>query len=331
MEIKVNKNVLISTYADTAYLFTLLNEDNNWFYNYYTQMLCENDGDINFYAKTYDACFLIDYIPFYWREKSVNDNIIKLLISWINKGYCAIIELNQKFVPDRISYGKFDFQHSNMIFGYDTNKQIFNIIGFNQSRLFRDSLVSFDQVIEGFRTIDDYLLPIRFVKQRENMNYQIDWNKIYYDINSYINCGKDDANYGRVLFGLDVIRHLKRKLDDMATGKKPKDARQISVIRDQKIMMLNKIQYFVKSGIDFERNNIVELFEHIKEILVNSVNIYLKFEITNKCNYIEKIKEKIDHVISLEKELYPIVARGIKKHMEKIKWDKPIGFNGEIF
>lgn len=70
-----------------------------------------------------------------------------------------------------------------MIFGYDTNKQIFNIIGFNQSRLFRDSLVSFDQVIEGFRTIDDYLLPIRFVKQRENMNYQIDWNKIYYDIN----------------------------------------------------------------------------------------------------------------------------------------------------
>lgn len=39
MEIKVNKNVLISTYADTAYLFALLNEDNNWFYNYYTQML----------------------------------------------------------------------------------------------------------------------------------------------------------------------------------------------------------------------------------------------------------------------------------------------------
>jgi len=329
----VNENLIVTTYANIAHLQSIF--DNNYYDKYmlnnYIQLFYSyNEIDkhcFTFYANTYETCKFVEYNTYYWGFETVDDGLINLLIEKIEEGYYIIIELNELYVPNRDPYCKYHRQHANFIYGYSKNKQIFNTKGY-LDRQFIPSTITFDEIVKAYKTID-HDLPIRFIKLN-NTNYEIDWGKITYDFEEYLNSGQSEQMHGKgVLFGIDVVSKFIGVLCNSKGGEKYNDIRPISIIKDQKNSVLKKIYKLNDMRIINLPDDSLNTFNDIYNTCVQCLNLHIKYNITNDSKHIMKIIDNLERIIEQERSILPAVIKQLNEHLHKINWSKPLGFNEE--
>lgn len=225
------------------------------------------------------------------------------------------------------------YEHSMMIYGFDDASKLFQIVGFNKNRNYRSSIASFDDVAKGFYSLkDNKHIPLRLLKYKDRVDYQIDWKKIEYDLQAYIESGSREQMYrvGERLFGIGVVDKAKEGIINEIEGTTVLlDPRPMSLLRDHKLIMLEKIKHFVSLGVPFSDSEIIEKFMKIKDLACVCMNLLLKYEITKDKKVLERLVCMLDDIVFEEKKVYTVVSLAIKKYMQDINWTKPIGFNGD--
>ena len=59
------------------------------------------------------------------------ESLISRIKKCIDKGYYIYICVNEKYIPKRLAYKKFNYSHHLYIYGYDDSEQYFYTLGYN--------------------------------------------------------------------------------------------------------------------------------------------------------------------------------------------------------
>lgn len=331
VEISIDASPITVTYADTSYMMSVLNKNKPWFYTHYTQLYYETG--FTFYTRGYDMCPLITCELYSWEEGRDKKNLIAILKEKLDEGYCIVIELNQFYIPNGPTYMEYDCEHSSMIYGYDDEREIFQLMGFNRRRNYESSIVSYNDVLRAFCSLkENKQMPLRFLKYKSDVNYQIDWRKIEYDFAAYIDGGAKERLYrmdGR-LYGIDVMGKMKEELRRLINKEVTStDPRPLSFIQDHKTIMLKKIEYFASLGMKFLHNDVIEKYAQIRNLSLICMRMFIKYESTKDKNILDRIINYLNDIEHKERMIYPIVSKAISQYLTDISWDKEIGFNGD--
>ena len=88
-------------------------------------------------------------LPKYLLES--RDDILELMLQLLeNKSY-ILTKSNEYYIPDRNAYKKFNFDHENLVYGFDMEKQQFNIASYKSDGYYGGSLISFDEYFDALK------------------------------------------------------------------------------------------------------------------------------------------------------------------------------------
>ena len=143
-------------------LFYHENDYNGVYLDYY---VCPRKGIDASYG---NACQFLDteYIDY----DILSKNIHSYIESSVESEYYLSIFLNEYYIPNRKAYMSYDYNHYNLILGYDTEKQEYKILGYNSIGKLCCSTISYE-------TLETALYPNEVIRYHYKVNsYQYKFN-----------------------------------------------------------------------------------------------------------------------------------------------------------
>lgn len=306
----------------------------NWLATNFIQLYCYKDFDIHAIPLNYNAGLYLndDFYSFcpYLRVQNIkysllkknNISITKFIIEALNDDNYVDVYLNEYYVPQGKGYGKYDYYHGNMIYGYDLQTEIFNIVGYDENSLVRHSEITFKQfekaIIEDGREGWYRTGLLSIFKLHPYFTYTFNVKLMITQLEDYIN-SKNSLNGfylmenedSRVVHGISVYDYLKENITNFQ-----RDVRPLHVIWEHKKMMLIRLNYLKFHNLinnnDFEF--LYSEYSSIERIAVQTRNLQLKNNLGSKMNYMELIKKNIEIIKSREMNTIPILIEACRKN-----------------
>jgi hypothetical protein len=140
-----------------------------WLYNHFIELhfkLKDDYTTFNFVDSEFPSHDGEPYVPFLKHttvlKKSIQEPIVDYLIRQIDDGVYVYGSFNKFFVPHTFYYQRYSFIHPLMVYGYDREEKQFYIKNFNESFVYSDSVVSFEQLEDAYYCVDEARLEPRY-------------------------------------------------------------------------------------------------------------------------------------------------------------------------
>lgn len=326
----MKKNELASTYLrgypDYAYpLGIILAEKDgyNWLYENFISVYYDKNDMYNPYRFFYSDHFFCTWntdFPFINYSRMQYDLIPdisvlnKMIVDTIDRGGFVQIYLNEKYIPNRITYGEEDYNHINLIQGYDDTGYI--ILGYDDKLQYGESIVPYEVFNESVQHMKDdknefwYKKIVFFFKDRDHIEWDFSLERMQQKLKEYLESTNDIISYGNVLYnyqrltlGMKTYDKLIEYFDDVVINHpeinyvKPlrimyehkllmKDrfifinedetASQFNEIANMLNTLLMKIIYLQKKGPDAILSTIKETLTKVKDAETKCLTEYLK-------------------------------------------------------
>lgn len=302
-----------SVYMGIALCSPVKNAYLNWITTNFIQLYCYKDFDLhaiplNFSTGIYLNDDFYSFCPYlrvqnikYSLLKKNNINIIKFIISALDDDNYVDVFLNEYFVPQGNGFEKYEYQHGNMIYGYDLQGETFNIVGYNEHSLIRHSVLSFkqleDAIIEdgregwyriGLLSIFKFHPYVTFTFNLDLMLKQLE--DYLYAKNSLEGCSIMENNEPRIAHGIDVYDYLIINISLF-----PSDIRPLHVIWEHKKIMLLRLKYlkfYDYINID-DFQFLYSEYSSIERLAMQTRNLQMKNILKFNDANIEKIQKKL--------------------------------------
>ena len=324
------ENPIIAPYSHHAHLLSILPENrqtSEWIYSNYIQLYINKDldqsawGDFYFLmpyeAKVMENCPLIETQKM--KESFIDDNgidIIQYLKYLIDNDFFIHMMINYKYISKSRFYEKNDKRHDCMVIGYDEEKQLIYCSDFMFENLsyctkactfdeFRNAYYN-DFLKNEYSYLDHMIYSYRYIKDKK---IAYDPKNILYWISCYMNGiipeywkGVHAAEEDELAFGIDfyevLCEYYQKHLDDTDFWL---DNRFICVLRDHKIMMIQRLLFLQKED---EYRTYIEGFQFLLEKLNLLINITLKYRMSHKKSILENIIAKLQEYKQMELDLF---------------------------
>lgn len=290
----------------------------NWYFMNYIQIhCCENlynfsDGDpIDFFlpmVKNYRNNLVHPMLDFYIMDKSIlvdiGTDIVQYAKTLINNGIYLEILLNERYIPNRWEYQKTDYDHLNLIYGYDDTQCTFKILGVSKYGKPQISIMLYDELLIAFNTCKKNE-PITGIK------YETDYSPIEFNIynmctflKDYINSTNSSNVYLAVrpkskrIFGISVYDVILKNENNFKAYLK--DLRIAHILCEHLECMCRRLLFLNKRGyLELERyQNLDNDFKLLLDLSLINLNLALK----NKINPSEDIQNTIKNNLYIIKE-----------------------------
>jgi hypothetical protein len=210
-------------YNSTAFPLSILECKKSHFgsfiINRYIQVVYDrnDNGFLNYYEdKPYyfwNCFYTKSKRKIHFRKNNLQDYIE----SQIDKGFYIVSYFNEYYIPQRLSFEKYNFLHDNMIYGYDNTH--FYVLGYDNKRFYSSIKVSKEKICKSFfsyeRASDDRDLSnfIFCIKPKDSFEENIQIASIKNSIQNYLNCIDPQENlnvevYANSIFGLNAFLHF---------------------------------------------------------------------------------------------------------------------------
>lgn len=304
---------------------------NPFFYDFFVsniQLCCTTDTMIiaphfESYERVFSTSLQSMQVPMSMLEIS-NKEIVNYFVNLIENKYYINLGLNEYYIPGRSSYHIEKYIHVNFVYGVDTTRKIFYVLGFDT--VLKYSKVSYDEF---------YLALQREIGPTTKMNlYKYDSKRYPYKFNvdmaiktleAYIegeNCvtisstrriyidEKEPLVYGMKIY--DFIIEQEINLEKFI-----KDRRVIYQIYEHITIMIKFCEFIRYIGL-LENNkyqSIVSGFQKAEQEATIILNMILKNNRVNGNNILQKIKEKMERLRNCDKQ----VMQELLKELKNIK------------
>jgi len=177
----------------------------NWLYSNHLQIFCcdtfsGNCPPIEYFfpmdpdGMTKDNPFIHEYQLPYSLVESQNIRLTELIHYCIDHNIYLDLSLNEKYLDNRWAYNRCDFEHYNMIFGYNEDENTVSIFGYNKASKVSASLVDYNSILTAFEKSEkrDLILRKHEIKYSpEELNVVM----IKHLIVDYLNCRDSSWRY----------------------------------------------------------------------------------------------------------------------------------------
>lgn len=318
---------MITSWQWHATLFSIIGDDERareWIYSNYIQLRCYNIEEIF----TGDEMLLADMMPGSSSIKECPYLLFSLMTKEQVESYCGdIITFIIKTIDlGGYVYGVFDeakilcdtgadykFPHELFIFGYDKDKQEFNVGDFTFGDHYSYTTVSFEDVKKGYDIItaaDDHMFKDDYKGRRglyviqknlEEEYYKIDTKFIKDTLVEYLEA-KDSKNHYRMMrnrftdtvFGVNVYDAVLKQIGIQLSGDDPDfDIRALHLVYDHKVLMNERIKYLMEKGILEYNSEILDSYMEVVNLMLTARNLLIKCSITGKVDCLDRFEKYI--------------------------------------
>lgn len=226
-------------------------------------------------------------------------DIIGIIRYMIDHGNYIMGLLNEKYLPMKKAYGKYDFVHDFLIYGYDDNNRVFRSAGYTSRGHYELYDMSYDDYLQSMKGFCFSRFAIYFHKIATDHTAKLDVSSIKSKIEKYLN-STDDSD-GKDLYGIGVWSKLARSIrDEIDRGI---DIRFTRSFMEHKSLMSHRLNYLTDKGIIADE----AIFRRYSESVVTPANkVYLlsmKYNMTNREELRNNISERILQIADAEKDI----------------------------
>lgn len=296
-----------------------------WFYSNYIQLLCQetpSDGQNQFhfdffpmYYNHVDVPWL--YGPHFFDKDTVfncNIDINQLIIQYIDRDYYLYAVVDEFFIPNRSSYQTRHYYHDNLVYGYDTERKMFNIAGFDDRFLrVSESEVDFMEYHNAFmskESLSPWRKRVTCFKKSDPYQYDLDLKLISEFLNEYL-LSIDSSHRLRMVhnpennitYGMKVYECLRRYLElvlmDQIGGN---IVLPVNIFCEHKACMLLRLKYMEENGYLDNGGLIYERYQNIERNFLIARNLMIKYTGSKNQRDISRVIDIVHKMESEERE-----------------------------
>jgi hypothetical protein len=233
------------------------------------------------------------------------------IAAMLRQGFGLTCWMNEKHIPNRHAYQRYDNIHDNMIVGYDKPNQTVLIIGYSPVGRYEATTLKKDLLILSLLTNKQTTVALNFIRPNPAFTPVFDANSVRMQIEHYLKSTSIDELGHSEFYG---IKEWKTGID--ATNSlanfpirelKYYDLRTYSFLRDRIELMTRRIKYMQEIGFRMNNNGIIEEMERMRRISIATHLLALKYNLTPQNKYIDTIRDNIHEIVRLESNLLPAV------------------------
>ena len=299
----------------------------NYVYNNYIQLFfkIEKKGQATFdyvFPKykdlsTFRTCS-VDKPTFTINSINIKNFIIRGLLC---KKY-IITSVDEYYIPNRPAYNKFNFGHDVLLYGYDSQNNIFHIIGYTDSGYYQPSTINCDEFVIAY--LNSYgNKSIELVETVSYYHHRIEKDLIIASLEDYINSGNKSRLFDKSkwledgeTYGIETLDKVKTYLNDVANSQINSDKRILYTLMEHKKIMLDRYKHLLDYKIIDENKEIEKMLCEIYDKSRISFNLFLKYLISEDISILSRIGKIIDCIKSIEIKVIPQFINIIKRGVE---------------
>lgn len=300
----------------------------NYVYNNYIQLFfkIEKKGQVTFdyvFPKykdlsTFRTCS-IDKPTFTINSINIKDFIIRGLLC---KKY-IITSVDEYYIPNRPAYKKFHFGHDILLYGYNSENNTFNIIGYTDSGYYQPSTIDcFEFVIAYLNSYGNK--SIELVETVSYYHHRIEKDLIIASLEDYISSGNKSRLFDKSkwledgeTYGIKTIDKIKIYLDKLVNDRIDLDIRVMYTLMEHKRLMLERYEHLLHYEFITVDTELKKMLMDIYDMSRVGFNLFLKCIIppffSQKDVNIYRINIILDNIKKLELEAIPRFIKMVKE------------------
>ena len=235
--------------------------------------------------------------------ENLSIDIMKTIKCLMDNGYYIHGSYNEKYIPSKQSYLKYDFMHDYILIGYEDTGILYSV-GYTNSGKYEEFTIMYDEYLDSLINSTNSFIDINTCKYHSEGNFSFNKAGFIQELSDYINSTIFNSAYSDRIYGMKAIEALK---EFTVSNDFKIDIRYMRVFMEHKHLMFLRINYVYQDKV----NDIAEKYKEVSEEANKIYLLSLKYNITKNKNLLKKIKEKFNLILDLEKQLLPAVLKYI--------------------
>lgn len=264
-----------------------------------------NDGKI----KCVPFCIEREHVVIYNGER-----IFDFFEDLISSGYYITGIFNERYIPKMSAYGRYDFPHTYLLYGFDKTNKTFYSAGFLKNNQYEKYSIHYNDFYKSMCETTQNGIHVDALKYDESADYIVNYPRVIQVFEDYINSENNmRSGYPKEeLFGLDALRALTRYYSEWMLNDSDRfDIRYTRGLADSKRVTALAIrylfEYFDLPGIDYAKSA-----EQVSKYASLIHNLGMKYNLTGNKNGLSMVSEYFDEIIEIEKSYIPMVLKDLK-------------------
>ena len=316
MKLPFNKNPYITTYHNKCFPLGVIQGNAEFdltpwiagkFINCYFD-LSSDDHNFDFY--TFDSWGEKDGVnssqtikldkPIF---KELGIDILKTVKKLMDNGYYIHGSYNEKYIPVKKAYQKYDHIHDYILIGYEEDNILYSV-GYTKTGRYEEFTITFDEYLDSLINSTNSFIDINTCKYHPEGNFAFNNSNFCQELSDYINSTNSKAIACNKIYGIKAVEKLKNYVfDDVQEI----DIRYMRAFMEHKNLMQLRLDY-VYGG---KNSDIPEKYKKASKEANRMYLLSIKYNITKKENILKSIEDGFNLILDLEKELLPRVLNDV--------------------
>ena len=251
-------------------------------------------------------------------EKASRDQLIDTVSSVIDNGIYVSGFFNERYIHNKSAFGKYDFRHSFLIYGYDAEGSIFKAIGYTANSKFEPYIITFSDFAAAIINCTDPVLWFRAVNPNIEAGFDVikvheelgDYLRSDYTVNNAIGKNSEDV------YGLLAHRAFRDYVKRTGETESPLDIRLSRFFYENKAFMLKRLDFMHSNGLIGNYHDQYESAVKKSE----SVHLYfIKYNMTRNASSTEAICSLMGETNQIDESIMSEVYKDLSAYIEKQK------------
>ncbi|REK77603.1 hypothetical protein [Paenibacillus paeoniae] len=324
-----------------------------WIYTHYNQLYISKDymetGEyrLDFFP---NLMVLFGNVPWLQYRQTNKDTLANLEIDihrflqlHLDEGYYCSTYVDEYYIPNSISNGVHHFSHDLMVFGYDRNRQIYNIAIFDKNRQFSFQEVTFENFSLAYYndTGQKGISLCRKVEPREYGGsrfgaqlgrYDLELQTLLDSMSDYLHSVNTSKrlrfHYESIkgYYGLEIYTGLQEYFRLLAEGSLNLDVRPLHILWEHKKMMTARIRYLQEQGALGEDSVALEGYTRLEGEAMVLRNMLLKYFYSRNNQTLRDIANRLEPMQAAEKQVLTALVEelGRRNHLVPYQFEEAV-------
>lgn len=242
---------------------------------------------------------------------ALNIDYVNLLRSMLLQGYYPYGNLNEQYIPGKLSYQRRYYLHDYLLIGFDDEKQCFLSVGYLKNKKFQEYEIPYECMVNAIKSIESSKITLGFLEFNKEFDFDLNLRKVKTELCNYLNSTADMPFLQGRYFGLAAMKQLIGEFENDLNNKKGLDNRYSRGFMEHKFFMdlrckyLLNNSYIVSKGITDTARQVYEMAETVQMLV-------LKYNITLKTDIGQRAIDKMSEILEKEQDYIPLLVKELE-------------------
>ena len=249
----------------------------------------------------------------------LNINIIETIKKLIDNNYYVHGGYNEKYIPRKAAYKKYDCPHDYMIIGYDDENKKLISVGYTDSEKYERFEINYEDYIQS---LSKEHIEINTCKFNKNFKILLNLDRVISELKDYISSSNSAYNaFLKKHYGIDALEKFKDYISECYENKKIVEKKYTRAFNEHRNMMLNRIRYLAQE-IRAIRMDFVNVYSETFSYATNLYLLSIKNQIKPSKRITTAMINLITHIIEADKKNIPEIIEELEDYRKREKMEE---------